>query len=199
VLFILAPQEVIRLIYGRGVFGASSTGLSAVCLRAFAFSLLASGYIFVLSRVFLAAGAGKRLALFCLVALLFKGSAAYPAIQLWGLDGLAGAGSAALVALALLEFAGRPAAIRYSAGRRPAVDGVKLFFVSMLGFGGSWLASIFWAWGSLFFHDAVRFLIFGFLYLAGCYIFKVPELLESLQLIRRWGGKLPYGVFGSYL
>ncbi|HXF49204.1 MAG TPA: lipid II flippase MurJ [Verrucomicrobiae bacterium] len=199
VLFILAPQEIIRLIYERGVFGASSTGLGAVCLRAFAFSLLASGYIFVLSRVFLAAGRGKRLALFCLGALSFKCLAAYPAIRLWGLEGLAGAGSAALVGLALVQFRRRPETVRFPAGRRLGPDGFKLLFVSLLAFAGAWLARLFFMGGSSLVQEILLLLVFGFLYLAGCYIFKIPELLEGLQLIRRWGGRSPYGVLGSYL
>ncbi len=199
VLFILAPQEIIRLVFKRGVFGAVSTDLSAVCLRAFAFSLLASGYIFVLSRAYLAAGLGKRLVLFCLGAFLFKGFTAYASIKIWGLEGLAGAGSAALVGLALLQLRARPTAVRFSAGRRLGPDGFRLIFVSLSAFAGAWLISLLFADRSSFLHGVFLLLVFGFLYLAGCFIFKVPELLESLTLVRRLGRKLPYGTTGPYL
>jgi len=199
VLFILAPQEIVRLVFERGVFGTDSTSLSAACLRAFAFSLLASGYIFVLSRVYLAAGCGKRLALFYLAAFLFKGLAAYPCLRLWGLEGLAGAGSAALVGLACLQLRFRPAAFRFNSGRRPGPVGFRLILVSLTAFAGAWLAGRFLAETGSFVQDFLLILVFGFLYSAGCFIFKIPELLEGLKLVRRWGGKLPYGAAGSYL
>lgn len=199
VLFILAPQEVIRLIYERGAFGANSTGLGAVCLRAFAFSLLASGYIFVLSRAYLAAGMGRKLALLCLAAFLFKGLAAYYCIRLWGLEGLAFAGSAALIGLAFFQFRARPAHLRFFAGRGLGVDSLKLIFVSLSAFAGAWLAGLLLMGGSSLVHGVLLLLVFGFLYFAGCFIFKIPELLESLTVVRRWSRKLMYGALGTYL
>ncbi|MCI0331297.1 MAG: hypothetical protein L0196_10230 [candidate division Zixibacteria bacterium] len=193
VLFILAPQEIIRLVFERGAFGAVSTDLAARCLRIFAFSLLASGYIFVLSRLYLAAGQRKRLAVFCLAAFLFKALAAYPGITLWGLEGLAGAGSAALVGLAILQFRCRPHGVRLSAGQSLGSDGFKLIFVSLLAFGGAWSTSFFWPGAGSLVRGALLLLVFGFLYLTGCFIFKIREFLDSVNLIRQLGGKLPYG------
>ena len=199
VIFIFAPQEVIRLVFERGAFGEVSTDLSARCLRIFAFSLLASGYVFVLSRVYLAAGLGKRLAVFCLAAFLFKALAAYPGIKIWGLEGLAGAGSAALVGLALLQLRGRPSAIHFSAGRRLGPECFRLTIAALLAFGLAWLGGLLLADTGSLVHGAILFFLFGFLYLTLCFIFHIPELSDSINLIRRLGGKLPYGAIATRL
>jgi len=199
VIFILAPEEVIRLVFERGAFGAASTDLSARCLRIFAFSLLASGYIFVLSRVYLATGLGKRLAAFCLAAFLFKAGVAYAAIQAWGLEGLAGAGSAALVGLAFLQFWRLPG--RVKAFTRPlGFKSLKLVAVSFLAFGGVWLVSSFLAPGVAFLNGTFLLLVFGFLYLAGCFILRIPEFFETVNLLRFLDGKkLFYGTVAARL
>ncbi|HLG93870.1 MAG TPA: lipid II flippase MurJ, partial [candidate division Zixibacteria bacterium] len=193
VLFILAPEEIIRLIFERGAFGAISTDLSGRTLRIFAFSLLASGYIFVLSRAYLALGLGKRLAEFCIAAFLFKGVVAYPVIRMWGLEGLAGAGSTALVGLALLQFWRLPGRVNPFT-RRLGFASFKLAGLSLLAFGGSLLVSSFLVPSGLYLREVFLLFVFGFLYVAGCYILKVPEFSETVNLFRRLvGRKLPYG------
>ncbi len=197
-IFIFAPHEIMRLVFERGAFGTTSTELSARCLRVFAFSLLASGYIFVLSRVYLASGLGKQLAVFCLTGLLFKALVAYPSIKIWGLGGLAGAGSAALVGLAFLQFWRLPG--RINAFARPlGFMSLKLAGLSFLASGGAWLVSFFLAPSGTFLRATLLLLVFGFLYLTGCFILKISELWESINLIRRLGGKLPYGAVATRL
>ena len=117
---------------------------------------------------------------------------------MWGLKGLAGTGSAALVRLALLQSWQLPD--RANAFTRPlGFKGLKLAALSFLAFGGAWLVSLFLAPSGAFLHGTFLLLVFGFLYLIGCFIFKIPEFLDSINLIRRLGGKLPYGAVATHL
>ncbi len=191
-VFILAPHELIRLVFERGAFGGVSTELSARCLRIFACSLVASGYIFILSRVYLALGLGKRLAAFWLAALVFKASAAYPAARALGLEGLAGVGSTSLIGLAILEFWRLPG--RVHGNLLLGLAGVKLAGLSLAAFGGAWLISSLPAFADAFLHGVALLLTFGFFYLAGCFILNVREFFETVNFLRRMtGGKAPCG------
>ncbi len=197
VLFVLAPQDIIRLIFERGVFDADSTRLSSGCLRLFALSLLASGHLFVLSRVYLAAGRGKRLVGISAGALLIKALAAYLSVRQWGLQGLAGAGSFSLMLFAFLQFQRLPMPAGLFSKKTLGYSALMLAGISLLAYGAAWFATAFLseAVGGLW--SLLRIFLFGILYLAGCFILKVPataEMTAFVQKVRLKG----LGLYGTF-
>lgn len=185
VVLLLAPQEVVRLVFQRGVFDASSTGLTSGCLRLFALSLLALSYVFVLTRIYLACGQGKRLVLFSLFTLFTRVVLAWLGIKWWGLLGLAGAGSLALIFSALLLGLFLPRSLRGGVAKPIGRASFKLAALSLLAFGGGrWLSGLLVPAATAT-YAALLFGFFSIFFLAGCFVLKVAELQEGLDFLHR--------------
>jgi len=200
VLFCLMPGEIIQLVFQRGAFDTAATGLSARCLRLFALSLLASGYIFVLSRALLAAHSGKKLAGIYFIAFLAKAAFAYLGVRGLGLEGLAAAGSLSLVFMAALLFRFVPAAsLPFSFGRRLGREAFNLLVVSLLVFGVVWAAHSFLLNIRGVGVTLLEVFLFAIIYFTVCAVLKIPEALQLVALAQRMHLKGLYGAVATGL
>lgn len=197
VLFLLAPQDVIRLIFERGAFDADSTSLSSGCLQMFALSLLASGYLFVLSRVYLASGQGKRLAGISAGVLLIKTLAAYLGVTRWGLTGLAGAGSLSLILFAIFQLRWLPLRLESTSKKVLGYLGLKLVGITLAAYGAAWLGTGFLLENQAGLWNLLRIFLFGIFYLAGCFILKVPAAVEMAAFVQKIRLK-GLGLYGTF-
>ncbi len=182
VLFLFAPREVIRLLFQRGMFDSGSTELTAACLRVFALLLLAGGYTFVLARTYLAEGLVKQMAFLFLVAVLAKTAFAYLGVKLFGLLGLAGAATLAVILLAVLQFRFLPMPLRGLVGKRAEV--LKLAAVSFAAFWAALFSARLLTNSSGNGYSAILFGLFLLFFLAGCFAVRVSEIREGFGFFR---------------
>jgi len=184
VVLLLAPQEVVRLLFQRGAFDSNSAQLTSNCLRLLSFSLLVSGYTFVLTRVYLGAGKTKEMAFFFLGSFVAKVVFAILGIKLWGLLGLAGAASLGLIVLVGLQFGYLSKVVGNRVSVKYVRQAVMVTIVSLAAF----IAARFGSGMVGAFHGtrhSLTFLgFFIFFFLSVSLVFRLPQLREGLKFFR---------------